>query len=260
MPPRSSRAVIGLVPAAGTGSRIGRLPCSKEVLPIGLTDPESEGPRVACEFLLGAMRDAGVDRAYLILRKGKWDIPGFLGDGHELGLSLGYLMMREPHGVPYTLNQAHSFVQEATVVLGFPDIVFEADVPVLPHVLDALDASGADIMLGLFPTDRPEKGEMVEVSADGQVENIVIKSSTTNLRRGWTVAAWTPVFTSYLHSHLRDENPVDSEDLEEVQMGHVLQSALRADLDVRGVHIPGGRYIDIGTPDEFATYTTDQWG
>ena len=251
----SSRPIVGLVPAAGEGARIGRLPCSKELLPVGVVQPRPDRPRVACEFLLRELRDAGAERAYVILRDGKWDIPAYLGDGHEMGLPLAYLLMRLPYGVPYTLDQATPFVHDATVLLGFPDIMFTADRPVYPRLLEALDAAGADVMLGLFPTDRPEKGDMVGLDADGRVRSIAIKSPTTALRTGWVAAAWTPAFTHFLHEEVtrRGARPPDGGEL---HLGQVLRAALDAGRDVRGVSFPEGRYIDIGTPDELVAYAS----
>ena len=256
------RSIVGLVPAAGRATRIRPLPCSKEILPVGLMSHQPGQPRAVCEFILEAIRDAGAERAYLVLRDGKWDIPAYLGDGHALGLPLGYLLMRQPHGVPYTLNQAHPFVGDATVLLGFPDIVFKAEAPVFPRLLHTLDATGAAVALGLFPTERPEKGDMVDTDAEGRVRDIVIKSETTPLRQGWVVAAWTPVFTDFLRHYVREhdaQRAARNGTPDETHVGHALLAALDAGHDVRGVPIPDGRYIDIGTPDQLATYASGRW-
>lgn len=256
----SSRPLVGLVPAAGHASRIGDIPCSKEVFPVGLAQSHSEGPRVACEFVLDRMRSAGVDRAYVILRDGKWDIPAYLRDGHRLDLPLGYLMMREPHGVPYTLNQAYPFVRDATVLLGFPDIMFDGDDPVFPYLLNQLDVTGAELVLGLFPTDRPEKGDMVDVDSTGRIRDIVVKSSSTSLRTGWILAAWTPTFTQFLHDYLAEPDAHDPDSQGELHLGEVFREAVDRGRDLRGVPVSGGRYIDIGTPEQLATFISGGWG
>jgi glucose-1-phosphate thymidylyltransferase len=46
------------------------------------------------------MQLAGIDKAYFILRSGKWDIPAYFGDGEMLSMNLGYLIMNLPFGVP----------------------------------------------------------------------------------------------------------------------------------------------------------------
>ena len=73
------------------------------------------------------MRLADVRKAYIILRKGKWDIPSYLGDGKFLDMRIAYLMMDLPYGPPYTLDQGLPFVKDAFVAFGFPDILFHSD-------------------------------------------------------------------------------------------------------------------------------------
>ena len=110
--------VIGLMPAAGLSTRIGHLPCSKEVYPVGFQRVDKDGnlyPKVACHYLLEKMRFAGISKVYIVLRKGKWDIPSYLGDGAMLNMQLAYLMMRLPFGTPYTIDQAYPFVKDSLV-------------------------------------------------------------------------------------------------------------------------------------------------
>jgi dTDP-glucose pyrophosphorylase len=118
--------IIGVVPMAGRATRLDQLPCSKEIIPVKLRrDAHNTGerPRVVCEYLLEKMHEAGVTRAYVILREGKWDIPAYLGDGSMAGLHLAYLMMGLPHGTPYSVDQAYPFLQHAMVTFGFPDMI-----------------------------------------------------------------------------------------------------------------------------------------
>lgn len=105
--------MIGLIPAAGQASRLDSLPCSKEVFPLGLEAPDANGlsrPKGACQFLLEHFHSAGVERAFIIIRPGKWDIPGFLADGSRFNIHLAYLMMDHPYGSPYSLDQAWPFI------------------------------------------------------------------------------------------------------------------------------------------------------
>ena len=118
--------VIGLIPAGGVGKRLAPLPCSKEIYPVGFTETDNKRerrPKAVCHYLLEKMRLAGIRKAFVVLRNGKWDIPSYLGDGKMLDMQLAYLMMDLPYGPPYTLNQASPFVKDALVAFGFPDIL-----------------------------------------------------------------------------------------------------------------------------------------
>ncbi len=164
-----NREVVGIFVAGGQASRISPLPCSKELYPVGFRSvdgPVDDGPnlrpKVVCHYMLEKMRMAGARKAYVVLRKGKWDIPTYLGDGLMLDMDLAYLIMRLPFGATYTLDQAYPFVKEAMVVFGFPDILFQpADA--FCQVLDHQASTGADVVLGVFLAENPQKMDMVDV-------------------------------------------------------------------------------------------------
>ena len=214
-------------------------------------------PKVVCHYLLEKMRLAGVTRAYVILRKGKWDIPAYLGDGTMLGMHLAYLIMKLPFGVPYTLDQAYPFVQDAMVVFGFPDIVFQPD-DAFVQLLDKQSESDADIVLGLFPAHQPHKMDMVELGADGQIRKIEIKPVRTHLSYTWIIAVWTPKFTRFVHEYvldrqrteMKDKSVTNTKEQKEVFLGDVIQAALQNDLRIDKVFFADGNYLDIGTPED----------
>jgi glucose-1-phosphate thymidylyltransferase len=251
---------VGLVPAAGRAARMAPLPCSKEVFPIGFR-PVDEGrgfrPKAACHYLLESLQSAGVTKAYMVIRKGKWDIPAYLGDGEGLNLNLAYLMMGLPFGVPYTLDQAYPFVRDAVVVFGFPDIVFQPEHAFTP-LLEKQNESHADVVLGLFPAHQPSQADMVDLDTAGRVRGIRIKPSRTDLRYTWIIAVWTPVFTRFMHNHVLahkgaagDRKPdMHRPDKEELHVGHVIQAALDNRLHIDSVLFASGRYVDIGIPED----------
>ena len=243
--------VVGLIPAGGHATRLGPLPCSKELYPIGFR-PVDEGrgvlPKVICHYLLEKMRLAGITKAYIILRDGKWDIPAYLRDGALLDMHLAYLVLGLPFGVPYTLDQAYPFVQDKLVALGFPDVLFQAD-DAFVQLLSRQAASNADVVLGIFPADRPEKVDMVDLGDDLRVREIVIKPQQTHLTYTWTIAVWTPIFTRFMHEYLAASKESAAES-PELFVGDVIQAAVDKGLLVEGVHISNVPYVDIGTPDD----------
>ena len=92
---KDCREIVGLVPAAGKATRLGQLPCSKELYPYGFHYAGRDkklSPKVVGHFLLEKMRLANIKKVYIILREGKWDIPKYFGDGKELDMHLAYLM------------------------------------------------------------------------------------------------------------------------------------------------------------------------
>lgn len=238
-------SVIGLLPAAGHARRIAPLPCSKELLPLWAEDG-ADRPKAVCEHALAKMHRAGIQRAFVVLREGKWDIPAHLGNGPPHGPSIGYLLASLPYGVPFTLDTAYPFVKAHHIALGFPDILFDAD-DVFARVLDKQDRDGGDVVLGLFPADRPQTMDMVELNG-ARVCRILIKPRQTTLHLTWGMAVWNPAFTQFMHEHLT-QLLQRGEIQNEVHLGAVLQAAIDAGLRVEGLPVSTTPYLDIGNPD-----------
>lgn len=251
--------VIGLIPAAGSASRLATLPCSKEVYPIGYHIGSGGAElrlRVASDFLLERMRIAGITKAFFIIRKGKWDIPGYFGDGENVDVHVAYLMMRLPYGSPYTLDQAWPFVQGGRIALGFPDIIFEpADAYV--YLLAHQQRTGADVVLGLFPSEQPHKMDMVDTDMSGNVQRIVIKPQNTPLKYSWMIAVWNFNFTRFMHTYLEQKcHPASGfswpREGKETYVGEVIQAAIGAGLRVESETFSSGHCIDLGTPQDIS--------
>ncbi|WP_295101692.1 sugar phosphate nucleotidyltransferase [uncultured Candidatus Kuenenia sp.] len=250
---RTKRDIVGLIPAGGKASRISPLPCSKELYPIGFRYVENNNarrPKVVSHYILEKMRMANITKAYIILREGKWDIPTYYGDGKLLDMHLAYLMMDLPYGVPYTLDQAYPFVQDALVVLGFPDIMFQPDNAYV-RVLDKQAETGSDIVLGLFPTDRPHKNDMVELDTNSQIRALHIKPENTQLTYTWQIAVWTPAFTDYMHNYVSGRKESDNlGHKKELFVGDVIQAAIENKIRIDSVLFKEGNCLDIGTPED----------
>ncbi|WP_041740972.1 nucleotidyltransferase family protein [Calothrix sp. PCC 6303] len=249
--------VIGLIPAGGLAKRISPLPLSKELYPIGFDNFNSANlenssdnlrPKVVSHYLLERMQLAGIEKAYFILRQGKWDIPAYFGDGAMLSMNLGYLMLGLPYGVPFTLDQAYPFVRNHIIALGFPDILFQPQ-NAFTRILARQKAHNADVVLGLFPTEQPQKAGMVDFDVEGKVLSIVEKPLQSNLRYMWGIAVWNPIFTEFLHEYIHElKSQGDLSNLPELPIGDVIQAGIKAGLHVEAETFTDGSYLDIGTP------------
>lgn len=253
------REVVALLPAAGQSRRLAPLPCSKELFPIGfytIAGKKDPRPRVVSHYLLEQLREAGIRKGYIVIRHGKWDIPQYWGDGSMVGMDLAYIVIADSSGPPDTVDRANSFVKDRIVAFGFPDILFRPK-DVFAKLLAQLDEREADVVLALFPAHVSKAMDMVDIDAALRVRAIHLKPRTTRLRYAWLCAVWTPVFTEFLHQFLRrvkqgekagvfGNRRIDAQG--DIPVGVVLKEAVKARLKVEGVIFPGGRYIDIGTP------------
>ena len=246
--------VIGLIPCAGHATRIAPLPCSKELLPVGLnrTPDGSSRPKVVSHYLLEKMRRGGVSKAFFILRKGKWDIPQYYGNGAAVGVDLGYLITDKTYGPPYTLDEAYPFVREARVALGFPDILFEPG-NAYARTLERLTATGADVVLSLYRPHKIQASDMIAIDRAGRVRELIVKPNETKLTWGWIFAVWTPRFTEFMHEYLTAPRTAAQRPgaglPPELSVGHVIQAAVSEGLLIQSVVFRRRSYLDIGSPE-----------
>nr|WP_262914611.1 sugar phosphate nucleotidyltransferase [Pontibacter vulgaris] len=239
-----------MIPAAGLGTRISPLPCSKELFPVGYTlNSELEPiPKPVAQHLLERMQIAGISNAYVILRKGKWDIPAYFGDGYALQMNLAYLIMRKPYGTPFSVNQAYTFIKGKRVAFGFPDILFEPK-DAFAELLQKQEATQTDVVLGLFKVDHPEKWDTVTLADDGSIISINPKPAAVVSPYAWVMAVWSPAFTEFMHQYLLKWEQERGEQAE-LSIGHVMQQALAAGLQIQSVFFENGTCLDIGTPSD----------
>lgn len=250
--PPASRRIIGLIPAAGRATRLGKIASSKEIMPAG------RAQRPVAEFLIDQMRAAGADQIYFILRDGKWDIPAHFADGRRYQVPIGYLMMNDPWGPPFTLNQATPFVTDANVLVGFPDILISPN-DAFARALSALNATGADAILGTFAARREDGCDLVTIDNNQRVTAVIPKENSpqwdTN-SAAWLFAVWSPTFTAYFSRKVNElaqlARQMPAHPQPEWPVGTILNNAVADGLDLRSVHFSQGQFLDIGEPDRLA--------
>ena len=253
---------IGLIPAAGTAKRLGSLAFSKELLPIGFNAGKKEsGLKAVSTYLLEKFHQAGVKKVYTVIRKGKWDILNYYGDGSAIGVQLAYLIMDHSYGVPYTLDQAYPFVKTSKVFLGFPDVLFEPE-NAFTLADAALRQKSADLMLGLYPVKdkrQMQKSDMVQFETHGRITQIIVKPDKTDLKFSWIFAIWKPDFTIFMHDYLKHDLAKRQKNSNQVEIhfGHVIQAAIENGFSVFGHFFNDFHFIDVGNPDDLAQALRD---
>jgi glucose-1-phosphate thymidylyltransferase len=259
----SAIEIVGLIPAGGHATRISPLPCSKELFPIGWQQDVagSMKPKVVSHYLLDKYKNAGIRKAYFILRKGKWDIPEYYGDGSSVDMELAYLMMNLPYGHPFTLDQAFPFTRDNLVAFGYPDILFAPD-DAFHQLIGKLRATGASVVLGIFPIRQDQRWDILSFGEDQKIKTVALRELTASDRRlGWSIAVWTPEFSRFMHELLRDavkRNQFIAPDGKEYVMNHIFQAAIDNGLHVEYIVFDSGFVHDIGTPEELFSAQMEQ--
>ncbi len=234
---------IGLVPAAGKGVRLG-LPYPKELYPI-IRDNHY---KPVSQFVLGDIVAAGIEHVVFVINETKHQLIGYFGDGHRFGTHISYVV-QEPAGVENSstspglanaLDSAYHLIQGKTVLFGMPDTIMSPSDVFARLMAGAGD--GDDVVLGLFPTARPEKFGMVRLDGNDHVVEVIDKPRQTDLIDMWGCLLWRQRFTEHLHDCVFSRGISD--------FAVILNDAIRGGLIVRGVRITGGTYRDLGTYEE----------
>ena len=259
---------IAVVPAAGRATRLGELPCSKELLPIGYFETAGKvRPKPVSRYLIDQFRRAGCRRLFFVLRPEKWDIARYYDCGHALGMDIGYLMMHEPYGPPFTVAQALPFVGQAPVLLGFPDILLDPP-DAFAQALTALHESDADVLLASYPATAADACDLVAGPlAPGHRLGVVTRLEPKETHptwdadsHAWLFAVWRPRFSQYLVQaldNLRDQaRAAPAGSTPEWPVGTVIAMALTDGLRIERLHFPHGRFLDVGAPQRLASAVT----
>jgi dTDP-glucose pyrophosphorylase len=161
--------VIGIIPAAGAGSRIQPLAFSKELLPVGSRfDGKMERPRAVSEYIVERMVAAGAERICFVISAGKSDIMEYYGG--SIGKTQAcYVVQSNPTGLCDAIFRALPWVRpHESIVIGLPDTIW--------FPADALCALPDDVLsFLLFPVKRPEFFDAVITDSSGAVQEIQVK-------------------------------------------------------------------------------------
>ncbi|MDZ7618441.1 MAG: sugar phosphate nucleotidyltransferase [Patescibacteria group bacterium] len=241
---------IGVLPAAGLGSRLRPFRYPKELLPIlFMLDRQSGGarPMVAAEYSLAAMREAGIKRCIVVIHEGKSEILKCFGDGAELGMSLVYAVQSRPAGLPQAIHAAGDWLHGANVCLALPDTVFRPR-GAIGMICEKRKRTDADLVLGVFPTSEPQHLGPVRMADDGRVIEVQDKPAATDLANTWGIAVWSPRFTNLLNQYV-EAWAAEGSGGKEHPLGEVFEEAVRSDFRVDSVFFAGGDYLDVGKPE-----------
>jgi dTDP-glucose pyrophosphorylase len=224
----------GIIPAAGSGSRIQPLAFSKELLPIGSrVENGSERPRAVSEYLVERMIRGGADKLCFIISPSKADILHYYGS-RLWGVDIVYAVQQQPGGLCDAVFRASSCVRaDETVAIGLPDTIWFPEDALMQMPDDALS-------LLLFPVEQPELFDAVVCDERGMVREVQVKQK--NARSHWVWGAIKMPGYIFHHLHklwLRPER-------RDEYFGSLFNAWIREGGTAVGVHA-GRAYVDVGT-------------
>ena len=226
--------MLGIIPAAGVGSRIQPLAFSKELLPVGSRfDGGVERPRAVSEYLIERMALAGADKICFVIGPQKSDIVEY--SGAKAGAAHAfYVVQPEPGGLCDAVFRALPFVgDDEEVVIGLPDTVwFPED--------GLLHLPARELSFLLFPVARPELFDAVVSDEHGAVVEVQVKCKDARSHWIWGAVKAPGRVLRALHALWQERDRVDP------YLGTLVNAYLQRGGRAIGVRA-GEDYVDVGT-------------
>jgi glucose-1-phosphate thymidylyltransferase len=226
--------MLGVIPAAGAGSRIQPLAFSKELLPVGSRfEGGTEHPRAVSEYLIERLIAGGATRLCFVIAPGKSDILQYFGS-RVGGIPICYVVQERPAGICDALFSALPFAApDESIAVGLPDTVW--------FPIDGLRRlPDGSLSLLLFDVARPELFDAVITNRQGEVETIDVKSKPA--RSSWVWGAF-----KLPASELAGLRALwDERDRRDQYFGTLVNAYLQRGGRVLGVRA-GEAYVDVGT-------------
>lgn len=226
--------MIGIIPAAGAGSRIQPLAFSKELLPVGSRfDGAAERPRAVSEYLVERMVRAGATRLCIVISPGKSDILEYYGR-EAYTVPVCYVVQPSPRGFCDAVFCAAPFVaHDEPVLVGLPDTIW--------FPTDALArVPFAELSFVLFPVSHPEFFDAVVLGDEGRVAEVQVKQPNPSTHWIWGAFGMpSPVFAD-LHALWKTRECQDE------YWGTLVNAYLGSGGTAYGYRV-GTDYVDVGT-------------
>jgi hypothetical protein len=125
-------------------------------------------------------------------------------------------------------------------------------------MIATLEQTGADIVLGLFPTEHASMVDMVRCDRSGRVESILVKPAAAppGYEKAWINAVWRPRFGDFLHHNLERLAQHRADKSRELYIGDVVMAAIDEGMVAYGTVVSEDACLDAGTPDTYALALT----
>ncbi|RWN61160.1 sugar phosphate nucleotidyltransferase [Mesorhizobium sp.] len=232
--------MLGIVPAAGRGSRIQPLGFSKELLPVGSRiDGQTERPCAVSEYLVRRMVRNGVDKICFVIGSGKSDILEYYAAGYGDAAAL-FVVQPNPVGLCDAIFRAAPLVApDETVLVGLPDTIWFPEDGFCRLPDDRLSFL-------LFQVDHPELFDAVVLDGDDRVKEIQVKQQGAASNWIWGAFKMPGRILHQIAALWRERDQSDE------YVGTLINAYLAAGGEACGVKA-GTAYVDVGTFNGYRT-------
>jgi glucose-1-phosphate thymidylyltransferase len=225
----------GIIPAAGSGTRIQPLAFSKELLPVGgRIDGAVERPRAISEYLVDRMITGGASKLCFVIAPGKSDILEYYGGGSLNSVTISFVVQPHPSGLCDAIFQAAPLVAaNEAVCIGLPDTIWFPE-----NALCTLPQDELSFLL--FPVTEPQFFDAVRTHSDGRVLEIQVKQRDASSNWIWGAFKMPGAILHELQSLWLERKRQDE------YIGTLINAWLARGGSALGIRA-GESYVDVGT-------------
>ena len=220
--------------AAGEGSRLRPLTLTrpKHLIPVG--------ERPVIEYLLEAVKEAGIDEALIVVHYKAEQLKHFLGDGSKYGLRIEYVDQTEMKGTADAIKTLEPYVND-DFLLVYGDILTTSEV--IKTVLKSHREKEPAVSMGIVEVEHPEYYGIAKLEG-AYVTDILEKprpsEAPTNLANAGIYA-----FSREIFEKIRQTTPSPRGELE---ITSTLKLLIKEKKQILGIQIPVNDWFDIGRP------------
>lgn len=235
--------IIGLVPAAGEGTRL---------YPFARAVPKEMYPilgKAVIEHCIENLKEGGVKKIYIIVGHQKGALMDYIGDGSFFGVNVIYIYQLKRMGLGHAILQGGDWIKNPFVVL-----LGDSFIEPKKEMKDLIDLHKKEKPLStvmLFEVENPEGYGIVKLkdfrNGWGVVEKLVEKPSREEAEEYRTNGKFYAICGAYvfepgIFQYIRKTKPGAKN---EVQITDSLELAVKGQEKVLGL-VMKGKYLDIG--------------
>jgi len=238
-----NKDIVGLVPAAGGGSRM---------YPFARAVPKEMYPilgKSVIEHCVENLREGGINKIYMVVGHQKGSLMDYLGDGSFFDVFISYIYQLERRGLGHAILQGERWIDTTFVTL-LGDSFIEPKKEI-NKLIDLHKEKKPIATVLLFEVDDP-KGYGVVKFKDmednkGEIEKLFEKPDETQAKEfefdgKYYAICGGYVFEPKIFEYIRNTKPGHKN---EIQITDAIQYAIDSGERVYGL-ILQGKYIDIG--------------
>jgi len=155
----------GVVLAGGTGSRL---------RPITHTMPKQLVPianKPVLEHVVEDLANAGITEIGIVLgNQFREQIQTAMGDGHENGVDITYIVQGEPLGLAHAVACAKEFVEDDPFLVYFGDTLIENRIT--KRLVASFDTTKHTVGLALQHVEEPSRFGIADFDSEGALEGL----------------------------------------------------------------------------------------